>query len=174
MGTRSIMATLLVLLTVVTPAYVWGETLPLPSNPPLGTLSPGTAPGQPLSQQSPSYPVQPSGQLPTTQPAGEASLGSDASGWPAYPYPEYHNPYYRGSSPRDIFSGTVDWLVTFPTTLMDRVSNFLDRKVFPQIPAAQGSRSPAPGQVQPLHLVPEKPASLPAAIPYKPADGKTD
>jgi len=158
MGTIRIMATLLVLLTVVASAYVWGETLPLPTNPPLGTLSQGTAPGQP----------------PMNQPGGEASLSTDPSGWPVYPYPQYHNPYYRSSSPRDIFSGTVDWLVSFPTTLMDRVSNFLDRKVFPQVPAAQGSRSPAPGQVQSLPPVPEKPASLPAAMPYKPGDGKID
>jgi hypothetical protein len=172
MGTKRIIV-LLALLTFAVSAYAW-ENPPPRNNSNPGTVSQGNDQVQPLAQQPPFHPVGPSGQTPVSAPARDANAGTDATGWPVYPYPQYHNPHYGGSSPRDIFSGTVDWLIGFPSTLMDRVSNFLDRKVFPQVPAAQGSRPSAPGQVQALHPVPEKPASLPAAIPYKPGDSKTD
>jgi hypothetical protein len=168
------MTALLALLTFVASAYAW-ENQPPRNNSNPATVSQGNDPGQPLAPQPPFNPVGPSGQTPVSTPARDANTGSDATGWPVYPYPQYHNPHYGGSSsPRDVFSGTVDWIIGFPSTLMGRVSNFLDRKVFPQVPAAQGSRPAAPGQVQSLHPVPEKPASLPAAIPYKPGDSKTD
>lgn len=100
------------------------------------------------------------------------TMANDASGWPVYPYPSYHNPYYSENSPRDLFSGTVDWIVGFPSTVMDSLSNFLDRKVFPQMPATHGARSANPNTVQPLYVKPEKPAGLPPATPYVSDEGR--
>jgi hypothetical protein len=116
---------------------------------------------------APPVPNTPQGSIPN-----DVSAPVDASGWPVYPYPSYHNPFYTENAARDLFSGTVDWIIGFPTTVMDRLSNFLDRKVFPQTPATHGARSPNPNGVQPLYVAPEKPATLPPAKPYVRDDAK--
>ncbi len=70
--------------------------------------------------------------------------GSETS--PHYPYPPYNNPYYNGASAGAFLSGTVDWLFNLPSSLMDRVANFMDGNFFPETPATQGG--PAQSQVQ--------------------------
>jgi len=77
-----------------------------------------------------------------TQPApGYSDMNSPD--WPSYPYPRYHNPYYEGAAARDFASGTLDWVMSLPSNVFDRVSNFLDGHVFPQAPATHGSSSQA-------------------------------
>jgi hypothetical protein len=89
---------------------------------------------------SPGYGLQPQAQpQPTTQYQQSGTAASQGE-WPYYPYPPYHNPYYeQRMSARDAFSGTIDWLLAFPSSVMDRIGNFLDGRVFPQAPAAQGT-----------------------------------
>jgi hypothetical protein len=63
-------------------------------------------------------------------------------GYPQYPYPPYRNPYYDGTPSGNFASKTVDWLLSFPSNLFNRVSDYLDGTFFPQAPATQG-RGPA-------------------------------
>lgn len=164
MGKKSIVLVMVGVFALVSASYAW-DTLRPPKNA-AGAVK-NQSLGQPNSYLSPNQPSLPAvpnastGNLPMNE-----AVTSDASGWPVYPYPDYHNPFYSGNSPRDLFSGTLDWIVALPTTVMDKVSNFLDRKVFPQAPATHGARTPNVNGVQPLYVTPEKPASLPPATLY--------
>lgn len=89
--------------------------------------------------------------------------------WPHYPYPQYHNPYYQGVSPRAAISGTIDWVFALPSNLMDRFSSFVDGNFFPQVPATQGAlpQFPTQGQQAP-QVVPGANQVPPPAKPYSP------
>ena len=58
---------------------------------------------------------------------------SSAPGWPNYAYPEYNNPYYDGSSPGKMVSGAIDWALSFPSSVWDQFSGYLDSKLFPKV-----------------------------------------
>jgi hypothetical protein len=110
----------------------------LPQGAPPGAQSyVATPPGYGSLPQSPSrYQAQPIPQDPGT--------GRDAP--PPYQYPPYHNPYYNGASAGEFLSGTVDWLFSLPSGLIDRVANFMDGNFFPQTPATHGG--PAQSEIQ--------------------------
>jgi len=81
--------------------------------------------------------------------------------WPSYPYTRYHNPYYEGAAAKDFVSGTLDWIMSLPSNMFDRVSNFLDGHVFPQAPATHGSS----GHTQPAPVNGPGQSALPPAVP---------
>ncbi|MGC8907045.1 MAG: hypothetical protein ACP5M0_06335 [Desulfomonilaceae bacterium] len=163
MGTKTLALVFVGAVLATSVSYGWDNLRPPSTVAGAATPQSIAAPQSYSSNPSaaPPVPNTPQGSIPN-----EVSNPVDASGWPVYPYPSYHNPFYSENSARDLFSGTVDWIIGFPTTVMDRLSNFLDRKVFPQTPATHGARSPNPNGVQPLYVAPERPASLPPAKPY--------
>ncbi|MGA8830847.1 MAG: hypothetical protein WB554_04515 [Desulfomonilaceae bacterium] len=95
---------------------------------------------------------------------------SNAPGWPNYAYPEYNNPYYDGSSPGKMVSGAIDWALSFPSSVWDQFSGYLDSKLFPTSPATYGGKSPQVLPVAPQNPVRESP-NLPPANSYTP-DGR--
>ncbi len=129
------------------------------------------APAQIVSQQSPyANPSSGAYQAPAantnlTGPQGTGNATAAGSGnqnWPQYQYPQHNNPFYDGGTPGGMVSDTIDWLVALPSNLMDRFSEFMDTRFFPQKPAtsgAQGSQSGAANQ---------PPAPLPPANAYDP------
>jgi len=169
MRMHSVLGVSLLILITVSQAGAQHAQYPAPA--------PGSAPvpsGQGIPAPQATYPPQGYGAQPQIppqpiyqyqQPGTEASTGE----WPYYPYPPYHNPYYeQRMSPRDAITGTIDWLLALPSTLMDRMGNFLDGRVFPQAPAAQGVRPSAqdsPG-AQPIAGAP---SGLPEAGATAPA-----
>jgi len=84
-------------------------------------------------------------QAPVQTPAQSAGQPVEGTGWPTYPYPQYHNPYYQPSDPRAVFNETVDWFFRLPSTVMDRFANFLDKNLFPASPATYGNDSSPKG-----------------------------
>ncbi len=111
---------------------------PLPQGAPPGDQSYAATPQGYGSMPQPSSRYQ-------TQPiVPDPGTGRDAP--PLYPYPPYHNPYYNGASAGEFLSGTVDWLFGLPSSLIDRVANFMDSSFFPQAPATHGG--PTQSQVQ--------------------------
>ncbi len=164
MGTKTLALVFVGAVLATSASYGWDNLRP-PNTASGAATSQSIAASQSYSSSNPSsappVPNAPQGSI-----SSDASMPVDSSGWPVYPYPSYHNPFYSENSARDLFSGTVDWIIGFPSTVMDRVSNFLDRKVFPQTPATHGAGSPNPKAVQPLYVAPEKPATLPPAKPY--------
>ncbi|MGO8881554.1 MAG: hypothetical protein ACLQMS_18905 [Desulfomonilaceae bacterium] len=92
---------------------------------------------------------------------------SSAPGWPNYAYPEYNNPYYDGSSPGKMVSGAIDWALSFPSSVWDQFSGYLDSKLFPRSPATYGGKSPQVQPVAPQNPVGEPP-NLPPANSYTP------
>lgn len=96
--------------------------------------------------------------------SGQGYQGADEPGLPQYPYPAYPNPFFDGTSARNFLAGTMDWLITLPSNLLDRFSNYVDGTVFPQAPATHGQgpnvsapQPPTPGSLEPL----------PPASPYR-------
>jgi hypothetical protein len=88
---------------------------------------------------------------------------------PPYPYPPYHNPYYNGASAGEFLSGTVDWLFNLPSSLIDRVANFMDGNFFPQSPATSGGSPRSEVQGAPSTQESQRiEQSLPPAAVYQP------
>jgi hypothetical protein len=86
-----------------------------------------------------------------------------------YPYPPYHNPYYNGASAGEFLSGTVDWLFNLPSSLIDRVANFMDGNFFPQSPATSGGTPRSEVQGAPSTQESQRiEQSLPPAAVYQP------
>lgn len=151
MRMQSVLAAALLILIASPPT--WSQYAQYPTGTqsaptmPYGSANPAPPGSYNLQEYSPAQQQSP-------YPYEQQGAGSDAGQWPYYPYPQYHNPYYdeRIMRPRDALSGTIDWLLTLPSNVMDRVSNFLDGTVFPQAPATRGARpdsqplsSPQPG-----------------------------
>ena len=124
-------------------------------NAPYSGPSPAFAPagvGRGMSAPQGTYAPQGYGVRP--QPGYQDQYSGSQAGagqWPYYPYPPYHNPYYnQRMNARQALSGTIDWFFALPSNLMDRVSGFLDGRIFPQMPASQGARQapqrPVPNQ----------------------------
>jgi hypothetical protein len=63
---------------------------------------------------------------------------SAQAGEPNYPYPPYHNPYYEGPPTRNLLTDAVEWIVAVPSNVMGNFCDFLDRRVFPNVPATSG------------------------------------
>ena len=97
----------------------------------------------------------------------EPQSQSNAPGWPNYTYPEYNNPYYDGSSPGNMVSGAIDWALSFPSSVWDQFSGYLDSKLFPRSPATYGGKSPQAQSVAP-HNPDLEPPNLPPANSYTP------
>ncbi len=74
-------------------------------------------------------------QPPLAQPQ-QAPTAQD--GWPHYPYPQYHNPYYEGPPNKNLLTHAVDWVLAVPSNAIEHLCDFLDRRVFPKIPATHG------------------------------------
>ncbi len=110
---------------------------------------PTPAPQQPYPNAYPAPPPLPPSQAYSTNqgtvPQQQAPGYSEAQ-TPVYPYPPHHNPYYDGASPKDLLANTVEWVLSFPATLMGTVSNFVDDHFFPRVPATSGSSSGPPPQ----------------------------
>ncbi|MGO9567147.1 MAG: hypothetical protein ACLP5H_06370 [Desulfomonilaceae bacterium] len=141
------------------------------------SLQPGVSPvpqGAPPVDQS--YVPTPPGYGSLPQPPSRyqaqpipADQGTVSDAPPPYQYPPYHNPYYNGASAGEFLSGTVDWLFSLPSGLIDRVANFMDGNFFPQSPATHGG--PAQSEVQGGPSFRDSPApvqSLPPAAVYQP------
>lgn len=103
----------------------------VPNLPPPYPASPGTA----QAPQTPGFSRY--GQAPSPQTPGYSGYGQAPS--PAYPYPPHHNPYYDGVSPKDMLANTIEWVLSFPSTVMGHFSNFLDDNLFPRVPATSGT-----------------------------------
>jgi hypothetical protein len=171
MGIKSLPAIIVLFLSLG--SFAQGQqNLPYSSSPVAGSFpsAQGMTPNSPYSgtgqgynrpqDQQGGYPVQ-------SQPLNP---GTDAAGWPNYPYPQYHNPYYGGVPTRDLVSGTIEWLVTLPSTVMDRFSGFMDRSFFPQSPATQGGDSQKQTPTSPgTQANPGAVGSLPPASVYAPS-----
>lgn len=130
MGFKSFLRVSLLLLAMATTvAAQYGQVSAPPPAVPVGPTPPG--------QGTYAYPGAAQSPLPAPQPQAYSDMNSPD--WPSYPYPPYHNPYYEGASPRDFFAGTLDWLLSLPSNVFDRFSNFVDGRFFPQTPATQGA-----------------------------------
>lgn len=102
---------------------------------------------------------------PNDQPQAPGYADTAQAPYPTYPYPAYHNPYYTGTSPKDLLANTIEWVFSFPANVMDRVSNFMDSHVFPRVPATSGSsQEPVSGEAF-------QPAAPDAAVPAGPNSG---
>ncbi len=159
-----------IILTVMMCALNLSSVLAQSPAPPgtLGDHVTGIAP-QP-QQQNPSYGVAPvtPGQIQTRPEVSQSSqgqAGGNTTGWPNYPYPPYHNPYYDGGTPGNLLSGAIDWVLEFPSSAWDRFSEFLDSKLFPNSAATYGGKP----NVEPTkpQSVEKQPQNLPAANSYK-------
>ncbi len=171
MGSKRVALVIIGLFLVSSASYGWDN---LRTTNTASGVAPSQSLGRPNAYSAANQPLPPPvPNSPSPASPNNETMPSDASGWPVYPYPEYHNPFYSGTSPRDLFSGTVEWIVGLPSAVMDNLSNFLDRKVFPLAPATHGSKSSNGTGVQPLYVKPEKPETLPPATPYI-KDDKTD
>ena len=107
----------------------------------------------------------PAGNVEPLRPQGNVSANQQGPGYqglPNHPYPQQNNPFYDGSTPGGMVSDTIDWIVAFPSNLMDRVSEYLDTRFFPSTPATSGVQGAQPGNSNPA------PAPLPPANAYKP------
>jgi hypothetical protein len=110
------------------------------------TRQQATAPviSQDLNQSSPGYAP------PSTQP----QTTNSPENWPNYPYPKYLNPYYENAPSRNFLTDAVDWFMAVPSNLMGNVCDFLDRRVFPKVPATHGGgqseKQPESPSVTPL------------------------
>jgi hypothetical protein len=98
--------------------------------------------------------------------APQSEQSQNSAVYPNYPYPQYNNPYYDGGSPGNMVSGAIDWALSFPSSAWDRLSEFLDNKVFPRAAATYGGapqvQTVAPGAAA------QQPQSLPQANSYNP------
>lgn len=139
------------------------------------TFLPIMVQAQAVTQQAP-FPVNPSvssqgirGHLepgPVQGNLGEMSGNSHNPGaqhWPQYQYPQHNNPFYDGGTPGGMVSETIDWIMALPSNLMDRFSEFMDTRVFPQKPATSGASTPQSGNSN------SPAAQLPPASAYNPS-----
>ncbi|MEI8182895.1 MAG: hypothetical protein WCG29_09340 [Desulfomonile sp.] len=158
-------AVLLMILTAV--SFSEGQqNLPSSPLPGAGSFPQETVPNPPYAGGTQGYggSLQQQGGSPVQN--QQLNPGTDATGWPNYPYPQYHNPYYGGISTRDLVSGTLEWLVSLPSTVFDRFSGFVDRNFFPQSPATQGggtqpqTQTPSGAQTSPGTTGPLPPANV--------------
>ena len=109
-----------------------------------GPVAPGSAPTAPVAG------------APYAQPQGAGYPNNGAQHWAQHQYPQQNNPYYDGGTPGGMVADTIDWFVALPSNLMDRFSELMDTRVFPQKPATsgQGASQPAPQAGQPQQLPP--------------------
>ena len=145
---KGIIAVLLAILAIASAAWAWQTGDPQAGGSPTWNRA-QTQQLPPLGGQ-PGYggtsPIPPVYQGRQYEPPNQA-------GYPRYPYPRYHNPYYDGAPTGNFASSAVDWLLSFPSNLLNHVSNYLDGTFFPQAPATSGQgavRSPVPGSRAPL------------------------
>ncbi len=140
--------------------------------------SAGPPPAAPQMTQAQAYPPSPSGQptpegWPATPPAGQPYAGPEnqsptAPGFPQYPYPQHHNPYFNDTPAGGFFSGAMDWLLSFPQTFLDRATNYIDGTFFPQTPATHGQSGQSGGKADPLAESASQRQPLPPAQRYVP------
>ncbi len=96
----------------------------------------------PFSGQSGNAYSVPAGNVDQSRMPGNVVANPQASGnqgAPQYQYSQHNNPFYDGSTPGGMVSDTIDWIVGLPSNFMDRVSEYLDTRFFPQKPATSGS-----------------------------------
>ena len=131
----------------------------------VGSLSPSGAQQPNIAPGPGSFPPV-SSTAPNTLCASQSEPSQNAGAWPNYPYPQYNNPYYDGGSPGNMVSGAIDWALSFPASAWDKLSEFLDSKVFPRAAATYGGapqvQTVAPGAAA------QQPQSLPQANSYNP------
>ncbi|MCX5872704.1 MAG: hypothetical protein NTY51_05645 [Deltaproteobacteria bacterium] len=135
-----------------------------------GGYSVGVDPQAPKSNYFPNTGYQtpiPSPGASVLQPS-QTEPGQNVASWPNYPYPQHHNPYYDGGSPGNMVSGAIDWALSFPSSVWDRLSEFLDYNVFPRSPATHGG-GPQVQSIAPQNSG-QQPQNLPPAKSYNPGD----
>jgi hypothetical protein len=150
----------MIFLIFSTASVTWGwQAGPVPpgtGNAPLAGYP--QAQGGPASEVSPGY----AAGAPTWQGNGTPpTQGLDVpgrQGYPTYPYPPYHNPYFEGRVQPSFITRTLDWLFSVHTGVMDRVADYVDGKFFPRAPATSGRPGP-PNQADP------GPAGSPNVVP---------
>jgi hypothetical protein len=58
--------------------------------------------------------------------------------WPKYPYPAYHNPFYEGPPDKNLAAQALDWMMGVPSIFANAFAQFMDKQVYPRIPATHG------------------------------------
>ncbi len=114
----------------------------------------------PFSGQSGNTYSVPTGNVDQSMNAGK--VVANPQGLPQYQYPQHNNPFYDGSTPGGMVSDTIDWMVGLPSNLMDRFSEYLDTRFFPQKPATSGAPVTQSGSSS------QNQAPLPPANAYDP------
>jgi hypothetical protein len=165
MSLKSMVGISLLILTVPAASSAW--------QPPPAARQPGVLPpprSVPAPEQSvPGVPREYPPGAPSTGPVYQVPQAQGYSngsqpGYPQYPYPPYHNPYFGGYSARNFVSNAIDWIITLPSNVFDRFSNYLDGTIFPRAPATHGKSS-----VQPGTSAPSRPRRMPSDEPLPPA-----
>lgn len=150
---RSLSMICLVVCVLCAPSILLGQTVtqqaPLSGGP--ATFNPNASPTLP--------PATPQGAL---APTNSAPQGAASANWPQYHYSQHNNPFYDGGTPGGMVSDTIDWFMALPSNLMDRMSEFVDTRFFPQKPATSGGASPGTANSAPA------PVTLPPATAYTP------
>jgi len=166
MRRETVIGIALLVLTMVSTSWNWP--------PPAGAQQPT---GPPLYQGAPAQGQQyqgfPQGNPGMVPPGGfgnqsaQGYQGTGQPGFPQYPYPANPNPFFDGTSGRNFLANTMDWLLSLPSNLLDRFSNYVDGTVFPQVPATHG-QAPNVSAPQPQPQGSLEP--LPPASRYTPRD----
>jgi hypothetical protein len=58
--------------------------------------------------------------------------------WPKYPYPAHHNPFYEGPPDKNLAAQALDWMMRVPSVFANSFAQFMDKQVYPRIPATHG------------------------------------
>lgn len=175
MSPRYVISLLFIALTCATASYGWQTQPPGGASGGAYTLSPQSgAPQQPYQGTAQHGALPGSPPLYSPQPTHQGTAAQD--GYPQYPYPQYHNPYYSVGSvnAKDLVSYAVDWLFTLPSNIAEQLSNIVDNRFFPQTPATHGgqTQSHIPG-TQPSQAGPSVTQMTPSfeAAPASPHPG---
>jgi hypothetical protein len=156
MKLESFLSILFVTLVVVASSHAWqnpagtaGQRGPAA---PTG-IPPQVGPQVGIQGVSPHANRPPEGYQPPMAQPQEAQNAQD--GWPHYPYPQYHNPYYEGSPNPNLLTYAVDWVLAVPSNAIEHFCNFLDRRVFPKMPATHGGNQQSAAPESPTDRVPQ-------------------
>lgn len=161
---KSIFPITLLVLCAVAAANGW-QNQPSGTGPTVTIVQPAAqAPAPPYAGTPPSYGQQHPPAAAYPEQAGVAPSPGSAQAGPQYPYPPYHNPYYDGTSARNVLNGTIEWLFGLPGQAVETVSNFIDARFFPVQPATSGGQP----QQAPAQSVPPNRTPLPPAGTYTP------
>jgi hypothetical protein len=149
---------LLALLWCVGPAICAApQTYPVPEQVQSMPSMQPTQPMQPPPAPAPDSQMQPEKYAPADSQIQMQKYAPAPPG-PQYPYPPYHNPYYTGSSGKDLFSDTIDFFAKMPYAVMHRLSDLVNKRVYKTPPLVQTNQVPRPAPSAPVEqsIAPEE------------------